>query len=187
MTHLDEHDDRPLAGPLPEVPVPSHLESRVVAALRAAGRLHPPRRHRWRQIAAAVALVALGAAGATAFRPQPAGSRGDSTAGPRYLFLLYPGANAAADAAAELALVAAYGAWARGASEAGHAVTGERLANGSGVLVTASATSPSPDADAPEGFFIVSARTRDEAVALAQASPHARHGGRIVVRQIDTP
>lgn len=184
MTHPDEHDDRPLAGPLPEVPVPPHLESRVVAALRAAGRLHPPRRHRWRQVAAAVTLIALGAAGATALRPQPAGSR---TAGPRYLFLLYPGGNAAAGNAAEIALVAEYGAWARGASEAGHAVTGERLADGPGVLVTASAASPAPDADAPEGFFIVSARTRDEAVALAQASPHARHGGRIVVRQIDTP
>ena len=66
-----------------------------------------------------------------------------------------------------------------GAARTGRYVTGERLAPGS--------VSPDhePGGDALEGYFVIGADSDRDAAALARTHPHARNGGRVVVRRID--
>ena len=63
--------------------------------------------------------------------------------------------------------------------------TGERLAD-SGVAVMRHGSAPIARAEV-QGFFVVSASSMDDAVAVARSSPHVQSGGTIIVRPIDTP
>jgi hypothetical protein len=164
--------------PLPrDVSPDARLEERTVARLRAGGLLVRPARRPWWQLAAAVAIFAAGALSGASW----AGVDDASGAGqPRYLLLLHGGI--AGDAAEEARAVDAYRAWAMQLHAAGRYVDGERLAD---TAVTVPAGDPGNDA--PQGYFVVSAASLDDAVSVASSTPHVARGGRIVVRPIDTP
>jgi hypothetical protein len=183
MTDLPDHDAPPPGmDRLPaDLPPPPSLEARVFDALArdGVGGRTASRRTRpwWRDAAAAVVLLALGAgAGMLWARPGVDGR-------PRYLLLLYPGTAPALDSAAERAAAREYGAWAARLRRDGRRVSGERLADG-GEVVPAGAAAPDL---ALQGYFVISADSADDARRLAEASPHARRGGIVVVRAIDTP
>jgi hypothetical protein len=155
-----------------EIAPPADLESRVVARLRAGGRLRrsrPPVRA-W-TAAAAVVLFGTGFA-----LGRGAGVAPDPTPQPQYLLLLY-GAEATSPALAA-ARVAEYSAWARAEAAAGHVVGGEELEN-AGVAYGASR----PIGE-PTGYFLIAAASRAEAEATATRCPHVRHGGTVVLRTI---
>ena len=163
---------RALARP---VDPPSSLEDRVVEALRAQGllRRRPKDRRSWLMASAAgLAGAALGWLGRGSWSSVPAADER-----PEYLLLLSPYLERP-DEATETGLVREHRAWARGLREAGHLVYAERLGDET-VVVGA------PDARlSPSGFFLVRARSLDEALAIARSCPHVRHGGTITVRDV---
>ena len=78
-------------------------------------------------------------------------------------------------------LVAEYSAWAGRLAQSGNLVLGEELDAAAWPLGTAMTNSGSGHVT---GFFVVSARTETEALAIARSCPHLRYGGGIVVRPI---
>lgn len=159
---------------------PPRLEDRVVRELQARGALRPRRpRPAWLQIAAALLLVVSGFA--IGRLTAASGGTTQTPAGTRYLLLLY-GAQSTTPAE-ETARVAEYGAWAREEGAAGRLLAGEKLSDAATVLGNAAAAPPS--LTDPAGFFIIRAATPDEAAATASRCPHLRHGGTVVVRQIE--
>jgi hypothetical protein len=144
-----------------DVAPPPALEERTVASLRAARMLSPRRSQplRWLVTAAAIAVAFAGGIVAARATPSPA-------SGPRFVLLLYGGdADPSRDRHAE------YAAWARTVATRGLSISGEEL-------------SGPPEDAVPRGYFIVSARTSEQANQVAASCPHVRYGGRIVVRAI---
>ncbi|NKB86789.1 MAG: hypothetical protein GKS06_01015 [Acidobacteria bacterium] len=181
-------DERAALRELGNAELPGGLEGRVVGALRESGEISTPaavaaRPGRW--IAAAAAAVMLFVGGMTVQRLllDDAAVAVASAAGDRYLLLLLEPADVVLDAAIEMERVAEYGAWAGGLAQRGLLEAGEKLADG-GDVVGAAMTGP-PPGERVTGFFIVRAESAPEARALAEASPHVRHGGRVEVRLIE--
>ena len=163
----------------PDVTPDSSLEDRVVETLareQLLKRSRPSAASRGWQLAAAAVLFAAGAVAGTAWHraSQPVVTQ------PRYLLLLHGASTASA--ADERNAVAAYRAWATRLAGEGRYVTGERLSAESRVVPPGgSATDP------VQGYFIVSAASLGDAIAVAETAPHVARGGHIVVRPIDTP
>jgi hypothetical protein len=162
-----------------ETAPPPDLEDRTIRALRQQGFLAASagRRALIMRLAAAIVLflggVTLGRVTASAM-PQMEDHR------PRFLLLLHGGPTGLPPDE-ESAVAREYGAWARQLRSEGRFVTGERLGD-------ASVTVPQgdlPDAANVRGYFLISAASLDEAVAVARDCPHARRGGSVTVRPID--
>jgi hypothetical protein len=159
----------------------SRLEERVVGELRARGYLRPRRtgRLRWPARAAlAAGVFAAGLAVGIAGRQPVPPSAPAPTDGPLFLLLLYGGDAPEAEAEGEAARVAEYREWSRGLRRVGALVSAERLDPPGAVL------GGGPQAEAALGYFLVRARTLDEALALARGCPHLRHGGRLAVQAV---
>ncbi len=180
MMAAPDDDEAPLDGidalATTLTPAPT-LEDRVVARLAARGFVRRGRR-RWLDAAAAAVLLAAGAGLGTMWSRPAADPR------PAYLLLLYPGESKVLDSQAEAATAREYGAWAGRLRADGHAITGERLADGAETVPVAGAGA---DGAAVQGFFVVSAGSVAEAAEIARTSPHVARGGTVVVRAIDTP
>jgi hypothetical protein len=177
---------------------PVGLEDRVVAALRAEGRLgaitrpagqRPSTGHgsarravAFTAVAAAVAF-ALGVALGPRLRTVPEAQDGR----PRFALFLYQLPASFADPANRSDRVAEYRAWARSLAEQGLLVGADKL-SGHGLLLSVTGTDErlveSPDG-VVSGFFLIRARSLEEALMLARNCPHLRHGGRIALRPID--
>jgi hypothetical protein len=157
-----------------EEPPPSALEDRVVAELRRQVLLRG-QPLAWRQMAAAVLLLASGVA---AGRWSVPSGVAPATTQPRFLLLL----SQAPPAASESDRVAEYRAWAVGLRQAGRQISGERLEGEA--LAVDRLRAPERVDDRNQGYFIVSAASLEEAAELARSSPHVRAGGHIVVRPI---
>ena len=185
MSHDDSHDDHTPIGTLPrDLEPPSHLEDRVVHRLQQA-RLIRKRSNgwsKWHLVAASLVFAAGLFAGRYTRAPLTAPAEPTQ---PKFLLLLYPGESLQTDPRGGDALAREYGAWAAGLRRSGRAISGERLAADPAVGV--GAASPAAGATTLQGFFIITANSIQEASTLAEASPHVRRGGRIVVRAIDTP
>jgi hypothetical protein len=179
-------------GELPrELAPPSELEERVVAALAGRGLVRGQRRGRER-IGRAAAAVAAGlllmAAGVWIGRALPEGRAGTiaADASPRFVLFLLRGQESDRPEE-EGARVAEYRAWARGLAASGRSVSGEKLDDceerlgAPGALVAAAAAAPEEEI---RGYFVISAVSLDDALAVARGCPHLKHGGRIVVRPI---
>ncbi len=198
-----ETPGRGALGPrLPRLHPPAGLEERVVASLAARGLLETPaapnaQRRGWRAIGMLATAAALFLAGGLAERARAGASSGGPPEDepPRFALLLY-GGPAGSSADEEAALVAEYADWARDLAARGRFVTGEKLGAQSteltaGALAGAVTDSGSGASDAGEnpgpivGFFIIGARSAEEAEAIAGTIPHLRHGGRVVMRPID--
>ncbi|MFN8060986.1 MAG: YciI family protein [Vicinamibacterales bacterium] len=87
-------------------------------------------------------------------------------------------------------IIARYRAWAKGLADKGQLVSGHKLREEGGKVLSkrdgSLRVSDGPYAEAKEvvgGFFIVEAADYSEAVALASACPHAQYG-RIEVREV---
>ena len=152
-----------------EVEPPNTLEPRILDRLRSDGSI--ARGIRWRPtLAAAAVIVSVFFAGWFAAR-----DHGTATsASDRYVLFLYGDV-----AAPGVDLVKEYSAWAREARAAGRQLTGERL------------DTPTPvpggvhePVDNVRGFFVFTATTVADAIAVAQSHPHHRRGGKVVLRRI---
>lgn len=109
---------------------------------------------------------------------------------PTFALLLYGSSN---DSATHATHAAEYGAWAAMDHGAGRIIGGEAMgtpvasvwvkAVGLGTDSIIVDEGPLNGADFV-GYFIVQARDRDAAVALARSCPHLKYGGRVVVRRV---
>jgi hypothetical protein len=190
---LPEETARALRSLKSENMPPQGLEDRVVSHLKERGILRASSRHRWLRVAAALAaclaLLVAGAAVGARFsslisQPEPAGER--------FVLLLYEGAGYQASApGTERERIAEYGAWAQGLRKSGELVAGEKLKDGEQVLgsavVPAGAAGgyPGMRPGTLGGYFIIAAKDAGQAREIASTCPHLRHGGWIVIRQID--
>jgi hypothetical protein len=172
---------------------PPQMEERVIAALKNAGLLRAnPGRRWWRSAAALAACLALFMAGVAVGARLVTSPAQPEPAGERFVLFLYEGAGYQASApGTERERIAEYGAWARDLRKSGELVAGEKLKVGEQVL--GSAVVPAGTAGAYPGmrpgtlggFFIIAARDPKQAREIASTCPHLRHGGSIVIRQID--
>ena len=171
---------------LREPVVPDGLKQRVERSLVSAGLLAPrTRRQLWRSpalaaLAAAVAFFAVGLAiGSARSRVD---SRPISPPSASFAVLFY--GSATEDRGND---VDAHRSWATELAHSGHEISGEKLAPRAIVAIGEKSwvAEPSSQDAALQGFFLVSARSEAEALAIAQSSPHYRHGGRIVLRRIE--
>ena len=202
MTKPDDELPRDLADGLrvqarDEAP-PVELEDRVVAALRAEGRrgaIPRPAGRRPRtgpgsaRRAAALTAIATGVAFALGVglghhvRTVPDAQ--DRL--PRFALFLYQPPASLADPTGRADRVAEYRAWARSLAEQGLLVGADKLSR-HGLLLSGTGTNERL-VESPEGvvsgFFLIRARSLEEALALARSCPHLRHGGRIALRPID--
>ena len=175
----DRTDPANLAALPRELPPPRDLEDQTVAALRSHRLLGngPRRRDTVLRLAAAIVLFVSGVVlgRATALVDRPATDRHE----PQYILLLHGGPTGLAPDE-ESAVVREYGQWAVGLRGEGRYVTGERLGD-------AAASVPPLDRPAPDlrGYFLISAASLEDAVAVARRCPHARRGGHVIVRPID--
>jgi hypothetical protein len=159
---------------------PPELERRVVGALKARGLIRPRRSFPTFAVAAALTGFACGvglgrATMAPAVPPDP-GAR-------VYALLLYPGTDVAPTPEAVQARVREYGQWARELRSRGQMIGGEKLKAASHVHL---GTPTASDADESlQGFFLIRARTLEDAERIARSCPHLRHGGAIALREVD--
>lgn len=151
---------------------PPALEGRVVAALRERGLLRRTRRGRWLAVAAGLLVFASGVGVGRA----TVGGRHEAPEGTRvFALLLYRGGLKEDAGGGEAARVVEYRRWAGGLAAEGRLIRGEKLKPAGG------AASP----DDLQGFFLLRAGSLDEVLSLARTCPHAAHGGRVAVQEVD--
>ena len=183
---MNDQTDEPLSADeaaafaaLPrEIDPPAELEQRVVAGVRPARRVGSPVRT-WQRAALGLAAAAVVFVSGYVTATRMAQTSGSSLDG-RYLLLLYdtPGTPTGDPAQGER-MFAEYSAWYTRAHAAGQVEQGEKLEDAAETLGPAVAASR-----APSGFFVVKARSLDDAVAISRECPHTRYGGTVVVRPI---
>jgi len=164
---------------LPNVDVPPGLEHRILHSLLHAGVLRRTPHRIWpRLVGLGAALVLFGAGlsvGAQFARSRHAAT---TTREPQYLLLLYNGTGP------QLEDVAAHRRWASDLAAHGHAIYGERLDAFATRIEHGVPTAAQPVDTLLGGFFVVSAPSASVAETIAASSPHARHGGRVVMYRI---
>ena len=157
---------------------PPGVHAEVVSVLRQRGYFRTSRDTRMKGWAIrAVAAIAVFVAGWQTHAMRLATTSGPANT-PEFVFLLFGGAGSPADGARR---VAEYTEWARTLARNGRRISGERLGDGRVVV-----GQPLSDTAADlSGFFIVEAASATEATALAQAHPHVKEGGSIVIRRVE--
>ncbi|HEX9610314.1 MAG TPA: YciI family protein [Gemmatimonadales bacterium] len=185
VTHDDDELAAALRGLPREVETPLRLEDRVIRSLRVEGLVGRPGWRRWaRSTIGLAAGIMLFLAGMAVGRRTMIAS---ATEGRYFVLLLYEDETFREGEG----LVADYTAWARGVAEAGHRVSGEKLALKARLLgardtvVYVEPRDVTTTEGVLAGYFVVQAKSYEEAIAIARAHPHLRHGGRIVVRGIE--
>ena|SRR5688572_17928437 len=132
-------------------------------------------------IAAVIAFATLaGGAAGYMIRGTPAADAG----GEQFLLLIRGEPTSAAAPSDMSQLVAEYGAWAQQLARDGRLVSAEKLADDNGRWL--GAHGEVAPATAIGGFFLIRAANYDEALRIAQESPHVRYGGTIEVRRIES-
>ena len=166
------------------------LEERIVAALARRGLVAPsspfrrPAARGARALAALAAGILLVAAGVWIGRALPVRSaHAAAEASPRFVLFLLRGAESDR-AEDESARVAEYRAWAREIAASGRAVAGEKLDDRAERVGAPDEAPAAPPGEEIRGYFVISAPSLDDAIAVARGCPHLKHGGRIVVRPI---
>ena len=174
------------SGQLP----PSGMEERVVAHLKERGLLRGGAGRRWLQVAAGLAaclgIFFAGVEIGERRSPVPSQPVPSQPAGERFILLLYESAAYVhAAPGGERERIAEYSTWARGLRQSGELVTGEKLKDGEELLGSGALPVGRDQPGSLGGFFIIAARDPEQAREIASTCPHLRHGGWIVIRQID--
>ena len=154
-----------------QVTAPDDLENRIVKELRARGVIKS-RHHRLRLVAVVASAVVLFAGGYGAAKWTASVDAARSTTTPQFMLLLHTTNALTARGIPEQRLIEEYGQWARLVRANGNIIHGAKLKPVGGQTLS--------------GFFIVAAESLQAAEALAASSPHARYGGRIEIREIDS-
>ena len=154
------------------------LEQRVVATLRERG-LIERQASWWKQAAILFGGIALGAA-STLLVYQSDGSTQPQAPGKTFMLALYETPNYRPEVDGRASLRAEeYGRWA-GSRPKGRAV----VTGGNELAGNASVIGPRPAAGAKlAGYFMVQARSQQDALKLARTNPHLRYGGTVVVHE----
>jgi hypothetical protein len=177
------------------------MEERVVAALIANGSIRAAGSGStgsgWLRgsslLAASLAMLLVGYLVGRAGAPEPVSSSTVKTAeASKFMLLLYePEADHLRPDPDQLENQAnEYRAWGNGLGEKGLLVAGEPLRIGGRMLqqaeggVVQAASHPVPAELILGGYFMIYADTLEEAVKIAEESPHLRYNGTIIVRQI---
>lgn len=157
---------------------PASVRAEVVSGLRQQGFFRASRDQRMKgwAIRAVAALVLFTAGWQTHAVRLATTSRPANT--PEFVFLLFGGAATPGD---EARRVAEYTEWARTLARNGRRISGERLGHDR-VVIGRPLSDAAPDLS---GFFIVEAASATEATALAEAHPHVKEGGSIVIRHVE--
>jgi hypothetical protein len=113
----------------------------------------------------------------------------------RFVLLLYEGPEYQALGSSPPEIVQEYTAWARMLEGSGSLVMADKLADDARVIEPTGRAVGAVPVNSPlvsgelgiiTGFFIVYASSYEEAQRIAASSPHVRHGGRIIIRRIDS-
>lgn len=180
---MDEPHAEPSSDPLPRVAdldAPPGLEARLRAALVSERLLQPRRRPNWRLGVGVAAGFVIGVLVGMSATRSPAPTSADA----RYMLLLYPGDGAAHPVVDRDSSALAHREWLVALRTEGRVIRGDRLSPDAPALVG----STSDNAPlVPQGYFVATATSIDDAVRVAASSPHVKAGGRIVVQAIDTP
>jgi hypothetical protein len=150
------------------------LEDRVVEALGSSGLLR-----RRRSLSASGANLVLGAlvgAGAIIGFQAAQESGEGAVAGRTYMLALYA-TSSYRPAANERSRAAEYARWAREHASGRAVITGGAELDPKSLVL-----GPRPTDQVLAGYFLVSAQSREDAVALARSSPHLRYGGTVVLQ-----
>lgn len=153
-----------------EIEPPHEVESRIAAALRREGLL---KRRARAPLAFGIAAAAVIALVMIALHQRPA------TAQARYILLLYESPQFSGGSRQE------YGAWAHRLQP--QIIGGEELTSSEVLAIDGSNTRAPRDATRLAGYFLIDARDDAAATRVAQACPHLRHGGAVVLRKIVVP
>jgi hypothetical protein len=164
------NEDEVAVWSLPRERPAGALEQRIARELRRQGLLRS--RRSWRRIAAAAALILLGAIGGRVWPRE--------TVHPNYVLLVHedaapaaPGENRARE----------YGAWMHRSKGL---VGGEELSDRRQIVSNIGLRSGSAARDrAVGGYFLLSAASEQQAISVAQTCPHLRHGGSLELRLIE--
>lgn len=175
------------------------LEERVVRELKAKGLMGPhavatPSPLRWAAgIAACAVFFAAGWFARESRIPAKPGAPAVTavTAGPRFLLLLRSGSMAESSPAVEAERVREYTAWGRELRAQGQFLSAAKLDDAAQLLTqtsvavaTLNSNSATGSHGTVQGFFLITASTLEEALRIARACPHLRHGGVIELRPI---
>jgi hypothetical protein len=143
--------------------------------------------------AAALAGILVGGVGATTLidkqteAPAVAAAPAPAPDGKTYMLLLHESTARPADFTdAQMdSIVAEYTAWAGRLHEENRLVGAEKLADDSGRWLSPAGPVLVDRSEHVSGFFMVRAANYEEAVTIANASPHLKYGGTIEVREIE--
>jgi hypothetical protein len=131
-------------------------------------------------IAASIVIFALGFISAEFFRSSPALRQYT------YLLLLREDSHFAGGRTHESSRVKEYSQWARAVAKTGTEITGEKLKLESRLINSAGVQNKIQDSDGViAGFFLINARSDQDAIEKAFSCPHLRHGGNIELRRLD--
>jgi len=175
---------------------PAELREQTRAAVHERGligtRPAAGRRARWAWPAVAAAAAALAFVLGIGLGRKPAAPA--APAGPLYMLLLYEDDAYRAPATPEdhRARVQEYSSWARRTAGSGRYVDGNELGSEGrwcrpgpdGLELTTPATDP--ERGTLSGYFVIGAKSLDEAIAVTRGCPHLHHGGTVEVRKITT-
>jgi hypothetical protein len=112
----------------------------------------------------------------------------------KYMLLLYDTPNAFAQVSPEdmQKVIQEYSAWAGKLGQEGKLLGGEKLTDEGGRVLRLEGGKPKvtdgPYSETKEvigGYFVVQAKSYEDAVEIARSCPHARYGPKIEVRQVD--
>jgi hypothetical protein len=205
LSDAEEAALRALAGdctPSPE------LEGRVVAALKRRGAIRANGGWVMKSTKAIAAAVVLGVVFVAGFAVGNRGqaqnpARTEETApaatevasGGQYMLLMYSRTarheeERALSDADYRAIIAEYRDWALAREAEGRLVAAEKLSDETRVMSAATGSveiAAAADTDRIlGGYFLITARDMDEALALAKSHPHLRYGGEVEVRPIES-
>lgn len=162
---------------------PADLEDNVVNALQQRRLIVAG--SGWRVAITAAAAMLIFLLGVGTARWLPTASPPVAEVDRQFILLLLEPIDAVLSQADEAERVDEYRAWAGGVAAQGRLVAAEKLSDDRQFVGPRLAGEiESASAERVTGFFVVRAETLQAALSLARECPHARHGGRIEVREI---
>ena len=157
---------------------PLELENRVIAALQERQLIRNPSKRGLRWFSTAAAAVVILAIGFTAGRfwngAQPV----------QYTHILLLQENRSFQSGHENR-VQEYSNWARELAANGTPITGEKLADDSHLLKASKSETQTARDQQIAGFFLIRAKSEEDALQISRTCPHLRYGGMIELRRIE--